>query len=75
MKKLLFCGLTLLLSGCRTRFYDISYDHLRVGWLHTEEVHVEDSYYRIETTKGVEVRWLPEIPAINQFLYGLWMTQ
>ena len=64
----------LFLTGCRTSFYDLSYDRIRLGWLETEEVHENDSYYRVETTKGVEFRWLPEWPTMNNYLsWSYWL--
>ena len=59
----------LALTGCRTSFYDISYDHMRLGILSTDVVHDGDCYFRIERTKGLDIRWLPEWPSISEWVY------
>lgn len=50
----------MLLTGCRTSYFEISYDHLRVGKLNTQCVRDGDCYYKVEKTDGITVRWFPE---------------
>lgn len=69
MKLWWFVPPMLVLAGCRTSFYDISYDRVKVGKLQTEEVHEGDSYYRIESMDGIEIRWFPEVPVLNNLMF------
>jgi len=67
--KLWWLAVVLVLCGCRTRYYDLRYNQLRVGILETEEQYIDGSYYRIESTDGVTLKWFPEIPVLDKFLY------
>jgi len=57
--KFLPLPLCLLLSGCCV--VNVSWNHLRVGYLDDHEETVEDSTYVRENTYGLYLKWAPDV--------------